>query len=50
MTPTELQIRARMAAVAELRDEIRGRDEQLQEELQAIRQLLDDNNTNNGGN
>jgi len=49
MTPTEFQIRARMAAVAELRDEIRGRDEQLQEELQAIRQLLDDNNKEGKG-
>ena len=40
MTSTELQIKAHMAAVAELRDEIKERQRQLDEELGLIQHLL----------
>ena len=40
MTSTELQIKAHMAAVAELRAEIKERQRQLDEELGLIQHLL----------
>ena len=40
MTRTELQIKAHMAAVAELRSEIRKWQQQLDEELALIQRLL----------